>query len=84
MRSVITQPGWKSQIKYLDSNAPLGGIYDSLSTIILKIVSLKLPDLIYYELLELKKLSNRLTCYLEARINFYGTTSLSPTASRPV
>ena len=32
MRSVITQPGWKSQIKYLDSNAPLGGIYDSLST----------------------------------------------------
>ena len=41
-------PGWKSKIKYLDYNLPLGGIYDSLSTIILKIVSLMLQDLIYY------------------------------------
>lgn len=41
-------PRWKSKIKYLDYNLPLGGIYDSLSTIILKIVSLKLQDLIYY------------------------------------
>ena len=48
MWSVIMHPAWKSNIKYLDYDLPLGGIYDSLSTIILKIVSLKLQDLINY------------------------------------